>query len=163
TDDEVAPASVVDLTGMNSATDLEVQVGNVRFDPVTGRYTADLRLHNTGAAVGRQVAVVFPGLPAGVELVNRSGVDTGGSPYVNFRDAIAAGGLGAGTVSSAIEVIFSNPGAVRFRLLPDVLIGGTNRAPMFDTVGPLTVSPGGVLQVPLHATDPDGDHVAFSV
>lgn len=38
-----------------------------------------------------------------------------------------------------------------------------NRAPVFPPIGPLTVMPGGKLDVTLAATDPDGDTVMFSL
>ena len=41
--------------------------------------------------------------------------------------------------------------------------GPINQPPVFDQVGPLTVMPGGHLQVLLSATDPEGDPVQFSI
>src|SRR5262249_13604798 len=51
----------------------------------------------------------------------------------------------------------------RFLVAPAVLAGADNRAPVLDPVGTLTVMPGQRLEVPLHATDPDGDLLTFSV
>jgi YD repeat-containing protein len=52
---------------------------------------------------------------------------------------------------------------MRFALRPQVLVGPPNQAPAFTAVGPLTVMPGHRLEVPLTATDPDGDPVTFAL
>jgi RHS repeat-associated protein len=164
TDAAAAKGPALDLAALAPAAGLRVQLTNVRFDTATGRYTADLRLRNDGsAAVGRSVAVVFLGLPAGVQLLNPSGTDGGGNPYVNFHDAIPTGGLAPGVASAAIEVVFTDAGAVRFSLVPQVLVGAPNRPPVLDPVGPLSTLPGGRVAVILVAADPDGDAVAFSL
>jgi RHS repeat-associated protein len=153
----------LDLTTLGPAPGVRLLASNIRFDDATGRYTADLRLRNDGAATGRQVAAVFPGLPADVRLLDPSGSDAAGSPYLNFHDAIPAGGLGASAVSDPIEATFANPDHARFALTPNILTGGPNRAPTLAPVGPLTVLPGGRLEVPLTTADADGDPVTVSL
>jgi Ca2+-binding RTX toxin-like protein len=161
---DTAPAgAALDTTTLAASTNLHLQVENVRFDTASGRYTAALRVRNDGPAVGRQVAAVFPGLPVGATLLQPSGVDGSGNPYLSFHKAIPDGGLGTGALSAPVEVTVSDPGAVRFRLLPQLLVGGPNRPPVLDSVAPLNILPGHRLEVPLHATDPDGDPVTFSL
>lgn len=161
---ELAPTgAALDLAELSPDELLQPRIDNVRFDPSTGRYTATLRLRNSGGAVGRQAVVVFPGLPAGVSLLNASGNDGNGNPYLNLREAIPSGGLSAGQESVAVEIVFSNPDQLRFRLTPQVLSGGANRPPVLDPIGPLTVLPGGRVEVPLTASDPDGDALFFTL
>jgi hypothetical protein len=146
----------VNLAQLTAAPAVKAVVSNVRFDPANGRYTADLQVRNDGPALGRQVAVTFPGLPAGVFLVNPSGFDATGAPYLNLTNAIRPGGLAAGATTDPIEIVFTDPNRVRFALRPTVRVGPPNRPPVFEAIGPLTVRPGGRLEVALRATDPDG-------
>jgi YD repeat-containing protein len=149
----------LDVATLNESGDVALQVGNVRVDSATGRYVGEFQLRNNAAAFGRQAAVVFPDLPAGVNLVNSSGTTGAGDPYVSFSNAVPPGGLGTNQLSMPIEVAFTNPGLVRFPLTANVLIGPVNRAPVFDPIGPLTVMAGGQLATAVNATDPDGDPV----
>jgi RHS repeat-associated protein len=153
----------LDLAALNPSATLETIVSNVRFDSSSGLYKADVRISNAGAAFGRQVIAVFPDLPAGVQLVNASGPDVSGVPYINFTHAIPAGGLAARATSDPVEITIANPGAARFRLLPQVLTGGPNRPPVLDPIAPLQVMAGGRIEVTLVASDPDNDQVSLSV
>ena len=157
------PGPGLDLTGLAPSTHVELLVGNVRLEPAGGLYTADLRVRNRGPDLGRRVVVVFPGLPSGVQWLEPSGTDAGGAPYVSFRNAIGAGGLASGDLSDPVRVSLDNPGLVRFTLSPQVLVGGPNQPPVLAPVGPLTVMPGGRLEVALMATDPEDDPVRFSL
>ncbi|MBW3598792.1 MAG: hypothetical protein KY475_16140 [Planctomycetes bacterium] len=67
----IGPA--LDLAGLSPAPDISVELANVRLSEA-GRYAAELRVRNDGAATGRTVAVVFPGLPEGVTRLIRQGV-----------------------------------------------------------------------------------------
>ncbi|MCA9222650.1 MAG: hypothetical protein KDA71_20125, partial [Planctomycetales bacterium] len=151
------------IESLVASPDLVIETHNARLDSATGRYTAELRLKNLGKAVGRMAAVVLRDLPAGVTLVNASGVDTNGDPYLNLSTAIRSGGLGANAVSQMVLLELDNPNAEQFRLVAEVLVSGPNTAPEFVAVEPLTVTPGATLTVPLSATDVDGDRVAFLV
>jgi hypothetical protein len=153
----------LNLASLAASIDVDLNVMNVRFDSDAGRYTAELTVTNGGTAIGRRVAVVFPGLPAGVTLLNPSGIDGSGSPYISFGDSIASGGLGTGDDSEPIEVTFDNPSLTRFAIVPDILVGGPNQAPVLDAVGPLNVLPGGRLETPIDASDPDGDDVTLTI
>src|SRR5262249_33750300 len=152
-----------DPSALNPAPGLQLLVGNVRYDATANLYTADLRVRDNGAATGRQVAVVFTGLPSGVQLQNPSGTDAGGNPYVSLAGAIPDGGVGMGSLSDPIAVTFADPGQVRFALVPQILSGGPDGGPSFTPVGPLSVMPGGYLKVALQASDPDGEPVRFSL
>ena len=150
------------LASLTALADSHLQVGNVRFDTSTGKYTAEVRLRNDGVSVSRDVAVVFPGLPNGVTLLNPSGTTAEGTPYANLKPAIGRGGLSHGSWSEAVVVEFSNPGRIPFVLKPQVL-ASPNRAPTLAAIDPITVMPGGVFTLPLIAQDPDGDAIAFSL
>jgi RHS repeat-associated protein len=149
------------LTGLTASSSVTVQAHNIRFDSSTGNYTTELQVQNAGPALGRQVVVVFPGLPSGVRLLNPSGKDAAGAPYISFQTAIADGGLLTDARSARVRVVFADPKRLHFDLTPQVLVGGTNQAPVLASIGPLSVTPGANLLVPLQATDPDGDHVQF--
>src|SRR5262249_44250329 len=109
------------------------------------------------------VVVEFTGLPSGVTLVGASGTDGSGNPYVNLHDAIAPGGLGMGATSELVPITVSDPSLLRFALTPKILDGGPELPPTLNPIGPLTVMPGQVLDVPLQATDPNGDPITFSI
>ena len=161
----VAPLAAgpsTNLANLTPVVDSQVQVGNVRFDSSTGTYFAEIRLRNDGESLGREVAVVFPGLPAGVSLRNPSGTTAAGEPYINLKPAIQRGGLTNGSWSESVAIEFQSPGRVPFVLKPRVL-AATNRTPTLAPIAPLTVMPGGVLNVSLNAADPDGDAIAFSL
>jgi len=155
-----ASGAALDMTGFTAAAETEVIVSNVRVGSLN---TAEIVLHNRGAVIGRNSAIVFPGLPAGVTLQNASGLIASGSPYINLRAAIPPGGLGSNDKSLPLKVTFDNPSNVRFALRPLVLSGVANRAPVLNPIGTLSVMPGGHLEVPLVASDLDGDRVTYSM
>jgi RHS repeat-associated protein len=151
------------LTGLAASDAVTVQAHNVRLDPRSGDYTAELQVQNAGPALGRQVVVDFPGLPSGVHLLNPSGNDATGAPYVSFQSAIPDGGLSTNARSNSVQVVFADPKGVRFNLTPQVLVGGPNQAPVLPAIAPLSVNAGSELVVPLDAADPDGDHIQYHV
>jgi RHS repeat-associated protein len=154
----------LNLNDLSLSSEVEVQFSDVRFDATAGQYTATLRLHNTSDSdLGRNVAVLFGNLPSGISLTNASGADANGDSYINFRNAIQAGGLTAGSLSDGVEISFSNPNQLRLALQSQVYVGGPNQAPVLDPLGPLSVMPGHSLEIPLAATDPDGDTVTYSI
>lgn len=153
----------LNLTGLTPAPGLHAQIDNIRFDDATGKYQADLVVENDGSAIGTRVAALFPGLPAGVTLLNASGMNSSGVPYLNLTPAISGGGLATGASSQRVQVAFSNPNHVRFPIVPTLLSGPANRPPVLAAVGPLSVMPGGVLKVALSASDPDGDPLTLSL
>lgn len=62
-----------------------------------------------------------------------------------------------------VEIIFDNPELVRFSLTPQVLSGGANQAPVFEPIAPISVMPGGKVEIDAKATDPDGDTVTYLI
>jgi RHS repeat-associated protein len=153
---------VMNLTSLSANSDLKLQLSRMSLDTATGTYKTDVQVKNEGVPVGRQMALKFVGLPVGVQILNASGVDASGNPYINLRNAIQPGGLDRGAVTDAVQIVINNPNNIQFDLQPTLLTGGANRAPVFNAIGNLTVMPGGQLEVPLVATDPDGDSVVFS-
>src|SRR5262249_26058957 len=119
----------LNLSGLSPATGLNLAVSDVRYDAGANLYTAHLPLRDHGPATGRQVAVVFTGLPSGVQLQNPSGTDASGHPYISFANAIADGGLGMGNLSDPVPVTFADPNQVRFALVPQILSGGPDHGP----------------------------------
>ncbi|MBW4497542.1 MAG: hypothetical protein KME26_31650 [Oscillatoria princeps RMCB-10] len=142
---------------------LQVNLSDVRLNSSAGLYTASLQVVNNGPAASRNVAVSFANLPAGVQLQNASGVDAAGFPYINLRNAIQPGGLDAGETSAPVEVIFINPNFSAVPVITEVFVGEPNTAPNFSPVGALTVKPGERLEIPLSATDANGDRVIYSI
>ena len=152
----------LDTSSLLLTADVNVQIENVRFESATGKYRAVVRLRNDGSSLGRKMVVAFPGLPAGVNLRNRSGSNAQGVPYLNFEPAIERGGLLEGKWSAPVALEFDDPGQVLFALKPQVY-ASTNRAPTLAPIGLFNVIPGGVLRVSLTASDPDLDPVTFSL
>ncbi len=165
-----ASGGPLNLASLTTTTDVEAIVENVQLNPITLRYTADIRLRNNGAPIGRDVVAIFRGLfqvPGFliVDVENRSGSTSDGQfpePYVNFRNAIPSGGLQRGMTSDPITVKFFDPQEVTFFIRPEIK-ASANRAPVLNAIGPLNVMPGSVLTVPLSGTDADGDTLKYSV
>ena len=160
-DDLATTGEPLELSQLTQSSDVTASLRNLRFDASSGNYTAEFQVVNNGPQLGRRIVLLFDNLPVGVDLVNPSGLDTNGNPYVSFRNAIDAGGLQTGASSRPIELTFTNPSLTRFSVAPTALTGGPNRAPDFAPIESLTVMPGGHLELPLSATDPDGDPVAY--
>ena len=135
----------------------------MRLDAQTGVYQADLQVLNTGEAIGRQLAIVFENLPEGLTLLNASGADENGNPYLNDSRSLQQGGLATQGISNVIEVAIANPNGVQFDWSLQALSGGPNEAPVFEAVEIPELLPGGVFRMPLQATDPNGDLVQFSL
>ncbi|MEG5031280.1 Ig-like domain-containing protein, partial [Microcoleus sp. AT8-B1] len=161
---KVAAGGSLDTANLTAASDLKVNFTQVQFDPATGSYKAAVRVENTGNnPVSRNVAVVFPNLPAGVTLQNPSGTDSSGKPYINLRGTIPAGGLDAGAISDSVEITINNPNSQKFSLTATALAGGTNQAPSLPAVQTIDVKVGETFKLPLTATDPDGDPISFAI
>ncbi|WP_044170107.1 Ig-like domain-containing protein, partial [Kamptonema formosum] len=157
----IGPA--LNISNLTQTQALEVNLSDVRLNSATGLYTASLQVINNRPAASRNVAVSFANLPAGVELQNASGVDAAGKPYINLRNAIKPGGVNAGETSAPVEVIFSNPNFSVVPVITSVFVGEPNTAPNLNPVGALTVKPGERLEIPLSATDENGDRVIYSI
>ncbi|NJN13192.1 MAG: hypothetical protein HC815_36845, partial [Richelia sp. RM1_1_1] len=154
----------INLDTFNTSSDVELLLSNVRLDSDTGTYTADLQVRNNGTTtLGRELAVVLTNLPEGVSLNNASGTHPGGSPYINLGNAIQPGGLNPKAISDAVQIVFDNPSLTRFDLQPVFLTGAPEQPPQLAPVASQSVMPGGRLEIPLIATDPNGDPISFSL
>jgi RHS repeat-associated protein len=157
-----AAGSTLNLSNLTVASNVDWEFSDIRFDKSTGKYQAEVRVLNHGAPLGRNVALVLPGLPAGVTVDNPSGVTDSNEPYLNLRPAIESGGLDAGVRSAAVTLAINDPSQALFVLHPRIL-ADSNHAPLLDSLPPLQVMPGGVLSAPLSASDADGDQVTISI
>ena len=96
-------------------------------------------------------------------MLNGSGVDADGVPYINLSPALPRGGLPSQSVSRFVEVQFEASPSVSFELKPEIRVGGANQAPVIDEVDAITMSPGQVEIIPIVATDADGDPVTLTL
>lgn len=160
---KTASGGSLNTANLTAASDLKVNFTQVQFDPATGNYKTSVQVQNTGNPVSRNIAVVFPDLPAGVTLQNPSGTDSNGKPYINLRSAIPAGGLDAGAISDSVEITINNPNFQKFSLTATALASGANQAPSFAAVQTINVKVGETFKLPLTGTDSDGDPISFAV
>jgi RHS repeat-associated protein len=160
---KIASSSSLNTSNLTAAPNLKVNFSQVLFDPATGNYKASVQVQNTGSPVSRNVAVVFPNLPAGVTLQNPDGTDSSGKPYINLRGAIPTGGLDAGAISDAVELVIKNPNLQKFSLTAIAIADAANQAPNLSAIAPINVKIGETFKLPLTATDPDGDPVSFAI
>ncbi len=158
---EVGPS--LNIAAMVAANSVQVNLQNIRFDAITARFKAELSITNLGAGLGREVALVLPDLPAGVQLVGASGLTPSGAPYLNLTAAMLNGGLRANESSLPVVVELDNSSLTRFALRPQVLIGSPNQPPVFAAIDPVTVMPGHRLEIPLSAADVNGDTVTWKL
>ncbi|MDJ0674655.1 MAG: FG-GAP-like repeat-containing protein [Calothrix sp. MO_167.B42] len=154
----------LNLDTFDTTNDVELFLSNVQLDSNTGTYTADLQVRNNGSTtLGRELAVVLTNLPDGVTLNNSSGTHAGSSPYINLSHAIPPGGLNPQGISDAVQIVFDNPSLTRFELQPVFLTGGEEQPPQLAPIASQRVMPGERLEIPLIATDPNGDPITFSL
>jgi RHS repeat-associated protein len=154
----------INLGDFNTTTDVELLLSNVRLDSDTGTYTADLQVRNNGTTtLGRELAVVLTNLPDGVSLNSVSGTDSENSPYINLSNAIRPGGLNPQAISDAVQIVFDNPSLTRFDLQPVFYAGALEQPPQLSPIESQSVMPGERLEIPLIATDPNGDPISYSL
>ncbi len=151
--------NVAGLTRIDSAS---VEVSEVQFSS-NGLYEAFVSVSSTSDTLSRDTVVLFNGLPPGVSLENASGTTSTGVPYLNFRPAIASGGLGQNEQSAAVPVKIRNLENIPFSLQTTVMSGQPNRAPSLLPISDLTVIPGSKLSVKLRGQDQDGDSIRYAV
>ncbi|MGB3654038.1 MAG: FG-GAP-like repeat-containing protein [Rivularia sp. (in: cyanobacteria)] len=154
----------INLGDFDTTTDVELLLSNVRLDSDTGTYTADLQVRNNGTTtLGRELAVVLTNLPDGVSLNSVSGTDSENSPYINLSNAIRPGGLNPQAISDAVQIVFDNPSLTRFDLQPVFYAGALEQPPQLSPIESQSVMPGERLEIPLIATDPNGDPISYSL
>lgn len=159
----VRPGEELELTGLTSTQDVAILFQNQKLDTTTREYSVEVQIQNNGSPISRNVAIVFPNLPEGVKLVNASGIDKRGNPYINLQNGIPTGGLSTGKLSEPVLLKFTNSNLVPLNFNPQVLGGGLNVAPNFPTLSSLTVKPGERLAIPLLASDSNGNKITFSL
>ena len=162
--EQVTAGPALDISNFSPSQNVEIILSEISLDTTTGLYKANLSVkNNTSSSISRNIAILFPTIPVGIELQNSSGISNNGIPYINLKNAIQAGGLAAGAISDSVEIVFTNPNFQLFPITANVLNGSANVAPDFPTIAPLTVTPGGHLEIPLTATDANGDTITFSL
>ena len=70
---ETAPGDAIDVSSLALSAGITVQYENIRYNSVTNRYTANIRVRNDGPDVGRTVVVTFDSLAADVTFLNSVG------------------------------------------------------------------------------------------
>ena len=141
------------LGSLQESQNLGLLFEHLSFDSQTGRYAADLRIRSEGGPAARQVALVFSDLDSRITSSNRSGTTIDGSPYLNLSGVMPPGGLAGGELSEAVEIEFDNADLLTLSFLSQILVGTSNRAPIFSAVGAITVEPGGFFQQQLSVSD----------
>ena len=154
----------LDTTTLASSTALVPFFENVRYDPMVGKLLADVFVVNRGTeTIGRDSVVLFPDIPTSIGFDSPSGVTAAGIPYVNFRNAIAPGGLGPADRSAAILVSWTDRTNAAMTIGTSSLIGLSNRAPQWTAPDPVSILPGDSQTIQLQATDPDDDPIIYSI
>jgi RHS repeat-associated protein len=160
----VAAGKPVDLSSYNVENNAKLIVDNISFDSYTGKYLADIKIQNIGTELlTHNLAIKFANLPAGITLLNPSGVDGANHPYINAYPAITFGGLAAGEISKPLQISFDNPDLLRLNLQPIFLTGAAVVAPTFLDIQPLSIIAGKHLAIDLVASNNDDVPVVTSV
>ena len=113
---------VVSINLAGSVTDVtasaRIVLGGLVPDRFSGKYSARINITNTSAKpLAGPLHLVLNGLPGGVTLDNRSGMQ-GGAPFVSLPQGSIAPGA---TVT--ISTTFSNPGKLTFTPAPQLVSG----------------------------------------
>jgi YD repeat-containing protein len=156
------PGPAIDTSSLQGIADVEILLRHVCFDETTEVLDATLAILNQGLPIGRQNVIVINGLPLGATVANASGHTPEGKPYLNLTEAVQRGGLPAGAESEMVALRILNPGNQSLPLTFQVLTGAPNQPPQLDPFSPVTMLPGEVREVPLLASDVDGDPVSFA-
>jgi len=105
--------STVDVTGS-----VKVNVGGIAPNRLSGKYAGTVTLTNTsGQPLAGPLHLVLQGLPEGVTLDNRSGLQ-GGAPYLT----LPAAGLAPGATVS-VSTSFTNPAKRTINYTPQLVSG----------------------------------------
>ncbi len=161
--DLALPGTSLNFTQLTRSQAFDVDVENMRFNSTNNLFIAELDLVNRGEATGRDLAIVIGGLPSGATLLNASGIDPQGRPYLNMRNAIRRGGLGANERSSLVEIRIANASRIPLHLTAEVYVGDENRPPVIAPIAAQSVVPGAQLNIQMNAIDADGDQLTYSM
>jgi hypothetical protein len=102
-------------------------------------------------------------LPFGVSVANASGLDNGGSSYLNFNRALPLDGLVAGASSGIVRISIENPHLLPFTLAAAVLEGPVAPPPAFSKFGDLAMTVGDRLSLPLLDKNTEPGTVVVSI
>lgn len=152
-----------DVSGLFVASDIQAEISQLAYDAGSMHLSGQLNVVNNGDPTGRQLFVFFPNLPAGVSLLNPSGFDSLGTPYLNLTPATLSGGLDTGANSLHVPVTFSSDLTGPFELIAEVRSAGPNQAPTLAAIPDLVAPIGSISEIALNATDPDGDLLRYSI
>jgi RHS repeat-associated protein len=111
------PGPAIALSDLTHTPDVAVLFDNLRFSEQDNLVSFDLRVrNNTGATLGRDMAVLLRFLVPEVQLLDPAGKDAFGFPYVNLRNVIPAEGLPIGAESErlTVQARIQNPQVVGF-------------------------------------------------
>lgn len=159
----IAPTGAeLDIDALTTSTGVDVQLENIRFDATTQIYTAELNLTAT-ENVGSSVAIIFDDLPPSVQILNASGANSGGSPYLNLSPAAPSGGLRPNRPTDKVLLQFTVADNGPLALAPRIVVGLPNRAPTIAPITPVVTTPGDAFLIPIDVSDPDGDRVTLSI
>jgi hypothetical protein len=102
-----------DVTGA-----VQIAVGGMTFNRASGKYSGSVTITNTGAApLAGPLQFVLQGLPEGVTLDNRSGMQ-GGAPYLTLPQSGIAPGA-----SVTVGTTFTNPAKRSIGYTPQLVSG----------------------------------------
>lgn len=153
----------IDLASFQVDTDAQAILRDLRIDPATGHLVGLARIRTGSMPSGRRVAFRFDDLPAGVEVLNASGLDSMNRPYLNLSNATPSGGLAAESDSGSVPIVIGNPNGLALPLRPTVLTQGANQAPVVTDPGPISVVAGGYFEADYPAIDANGDRLRYSI
>ena len=160
---EVGPAGPVDLNELTIDGSLGYEVVHPRLDSATGVYSVGLELTNSGSQdLAQSIAVVFDNLPQGVTLLNPSGFNDQGHPYVSFADGVPTYGLMAGQRSAPVSLEFSTDGSSPFANPVSFFHSGPANAPTIAEVSDILAMPGQVIEVQLSASGAQGAYFTMN-
>ncbi|MEH6437232.1 ExeM/NucH family extracellular endonuclease [Massilia sp. DD77] len=116
--DPVVISLALTPTFADISSSVKVAVGGYSINRLTGKYSGTVTITNTsGQAISGPLHFLLQGLPAGVTLDNKSGMQ-GASPYISLPNAAIAAGA-----SVSVGTTFSNPGKVSITYSPKLFNG----------------------------------------
>ena len=105
-------------TFMDISSSVKVAVGGYSINRLSGKYSGNVTITNTsGQALSGPLHFLLQGLPAGVTLDNKTGMQ-GAAPYISLPNASIAAGA-----SITVGTTFSNPGKVSITYSPKLFNG----------------------------------------
>ncbi len=157
---ESIPGPQVDLVGLSLTQALEARMDNLRYNRAEGQLIGDLVVRNLTKTSLNQVVVVFGNLPEHVSLLNFSGLDSQGRPYINLSEAFI-GNLDTQNETLSIPIVFM-VSSDRFTIQTEIF-AAANNAPVLPPLQDLVIKAGQNAVLKLAAQDADQDDLEYSV